>query len=128
MKKFERIETGYHSSAVRILAEWTNGIAEKQFMVDGRISSVPDVTVYKEGILDSIYEVVYSNLFTGHKLGIIWDWCYRNSIELNVFEISADYILAQTKSPEIIRAMEYYPISLTKIQEENFEIKNEPRR
>lgn len=71
---------------------------------------IPDIACYKNGILTSIYEVIYSHALTGHKLGLIQYWCYLNSKAISVFEISADYILSQIEKPEILETMEYYDI------------------
>lgn len=114
MKKprFKKKETGYHESAVKILALWVDGIIEKEFYIDSVIAFVPDVTCYKDGVLSSIYEVVYSHPVIGKKLGLIQAWCYFNSTELSVFEVSADWILKQTEKPKRIETMEYYNIEL----------------
>jgi hypothetical protein len=123
MKKhlFKIKETGYHKSAKQILAEWVNGLVEQPFTVDGSIVFIPDVTVYKEGVLDCIYEVVHSHPLTGHKYGMIQYYCYKEVKELTVFEISADYILAQTTKPERLETMECYivdPFEYEEIQDE----------
>ena len=110
--RFEKNETGYHGSAVKILASWMDGRIEQPFKFNVEILFVPDVTCYKNGILECIYEVVYKHPLTGTKYGKIQEWCYRNYTDLTVFEISADYILAQTKKPERIEVMECYTVSL----------------
>ena len=109
---FKKNETGYHKFAVKELASWVNGIPEQPFYIDDSILFVPDVTCYKDGVLDSLYEVVYSHPLSGKKLGLIQEWCYRNASELSVFEVSADFILKQTKKPERIGTMEYYNIEV----------------
>jgi len=109
---FKQNETGYHKSAKQILASWVDGILEQPFYVEGKIVFVPDVTVYKNGVLDCIYEIVYSHPLTAHKYGLIQFYCYKNFCDLTVYEISADFILAQTKKPERIEVMECYTISL----------------
>ena len=127
-RPFKRIETGYHKAAKDILSGWVNGVTEKEFKVDGSILFVPDVTCYENGVLKSLYEVVYKNPLTGRKLGLIEYWCYRNATELSVYEVSADYILAQTDKPEFIQTMECYVVneSTSVIQSEKFELKNLP--
>ena len=109
---FKKNETGYHKHAVIELASWLNGEIEKPFYVDDKIVFVTDVTCYKNGIIDSIYEVVYSHPLNGKKLGMIQEWCYRNATEISVFEISADYILKQTERPERIETMECYLVEV----------------
>jgi hypothetical protein len=120
MKKphFKKCESGYHSSAITILSQWVGGEAEKPFYVDGSIVFVPDVTVYKNGILDCIYEVVRSHPLTAKKYGLIQYWCYKNFCDLTVYEISTDYILAQTEKPEYLRTMECYTVSLLEYEDE----------
>lgn len=110
--RFKVNESGYHKSAKEILASWVNGVTEQPFCVDGKIVFVPDVTCYKNGVLECIYEVVHSHPLTAHKYGLIQYYCYHNFCDLTVFEISADYILAQTKKPERIETMECYTVSL----------------
>jgi hypothetical protein len=108
---FKRCESGYHKYAVTELATWVNGVIEKPFEIDGKMIFIPDVTCYKNGILDSIYEIVNRYPITGYKLGMIEYWCYRNSTELTVFEVSADFVLRQTDKPERIETMECYLIN-----------------
>jgi hypothetical protein len=108
---FEVNESGYHKYACDLLASWVNGIREQEFKIDNKTAFVPDVTCYKNGVLDSIYEVVYKHPMTGRKLGLIEYWCYSNATELTVFEMSSDYVLAQTERPERIETMECYVIN-----------------
>lgn len=115
--RFKTNESGYHKSAKEILASWVNGVIEHPFKFNDEILFVPDVTCYKNGILDCIYEVIHSHPLTGKKYGKIQEWCYRNYTELTVFEISADFILAQTKKPEWIETMECYTVSLFEYEE-----------
>ena len=113
IRPFKKNETGYHKHAVKQLAEWVNGVIEKEFYIDSSIAFVPDISCYKNGVLTDIYEVVYSHPITGKKLGVIQNWCYRNATELSLFEVSADWILKQTGKPERIETMEMYEISIT---------------
>lgn len=115
---FKINESGYHKSAKEILAKWVNGKIEQPFEVNGKAVFVPDVTCYKNGILECIYEVVHSNPLSAHKYGLIQFWCYKNFTDLTVYEISADYILAQTEKPERIETMECYTVSLFEYEDE----------
>ncbi len=108
---FKKCETIYHKAAVRELAEWLGGVIEQEFKVGGQIVFVPDVTCYKDGILDCIYEVVHSHPLTAKKYGLIQYYCYMNACELTVFEISADFIMKQTEKPYRIETMECYIIN-----------------
>ena len=115
---FKVIETGYHKSAKQILASWVNGKLEVPMKVHGKIVFVPDVAVYKNGILDCIYEVVHTHPLTGYKYGLIQYFCYMNVCELTVFEISADYILAQTAKPDPIMVKECYVVNPFEYEED----------
>jgi hypothetical protein len=119
MKKprFKKKESGYHKSAVEILASWVNGVIEQPFSFDGEILFIPDVTCYKNGILECIYEIVQSHPLTGKKYGKIQEWCFRNYTDLTVFEISADFILRQTEKPERLETIECYTVSLFEYEE-----------
>jgi hypothetical protein len=110
--RFKKNETGYHKHAVKQLAEWVNGITEKEFYIDSCIAFVPDVVCYENGVITNMYEVVYSHPIDGKKLGMIQAWSYFNSSEFSLFEVSADWILKQTKKPERIETMEYYDLYL----------------
>jgi len=109
-RPFKDNQTGYHRSAVNILAEWVTGVKEQPFCIEGSIAFVPDVTCFKDGILDCIYEVVHSHPLDGKKLGMMQYYCYRNLTELTVHEISTDYILKQTEKPGRIESIESYII------------------
>lgn len=110
--RFKDTQTGYHRSAVRILAEWVNGNPEYKFYLNGKYYFVPDVTVMKNKVPTILYEVVYKNDFTGKKLGKIQFWCYCNAIDMTVYEVSADWILSQTEKPEYIQTMECYTVTV----------------
>jgi hypothetical protein len=114
---FEKKESYKHKCAVEVLASWVDGVIEKPFYVEGKIVFVPDVAVYKNGILQCIYEVVNSHPITSLKYGMIQYYCYMNKIDLTVFEVSAEYILKQLEKPEIIRSMECYIVSLLEYEE-----------
>lgn len=93
---------------------------EQPFYVENKIIFVHDVVVYRDGILQCIYEVVHTNFLNGKKYGLIQYWCYRNITPLTVFEVSADFILSQTEKPETIRAIETYivdPLEYEEIQD-----------
>ena len=113
MHPFESNETGYHRYAKESLSIWIDGVMERPFSVDDKYLFVPDVSVYENGVLKCIYEIVYSHPLDGKKLGLIEYWCYRNAVDLTIFEVSADYILKQTKKPDQIKTMECYIISQT---------------
>ncbi len=116
-KKFKKCETGYHKSAVMILSDWTGGVPEKPFYVDDQIVFVPDVTVYKDGVIECVYEVVHSNPISSKKYGLMQYYCYRNFTSLTVYEISADFILSQTEKPERLKPMECYSINCLEYDE-----------
>ena len=118
MSRFKKNESGYHESAKNILAGWVKGYTEIEFKVDGSIVFVPDITIYKDGIIDCIYEIVYSHPLTAKKYGLIQYWCYMNRIDLTVFEVSTDWILKQTEKPLRIEAMECYSVSLLEYEDE----------
>jgi hypothetical protein len=105
--KFKKCQTGFHEFAVIRLAEWIGGQTEVPFFIDGVIAFVPDVVCGND-----LYEVVYSNPVHGRKLGMIQMWSYFNNTNLNLFEVSADWILKQTEKPEVIECTEIYEINL----------------
>jgi hypothetical protein len=115
--RFKKNESFKHKCAVEVLAAWVNGVIEKPFYVEDKIAFVPDVSVYKNGILQCIYEVVNSHPLTALKYGMIQYYCYMNKIDLTVFEVSAEWILKQCEKPERIIPMECYIVSLMEYEE-----------
>jgi hypothetical protein len=121
-KKYKVKESGYHESAKNILAKWVNGVTEVPFRINGRIEFVPDVTVYENGIIKCVYEIVYSHPLTALKYGMMQYYCYHNFTSLTVYEISADFILKQTEKPERLEFMECYTIDIFEYEQENKDI------
>ena len=109
---FNDIQSGYHRSAVRILADWTGGKKEKKFLMDGKYYFVPDVTVLKNKVPIILYEVVYKHGLNGKKLGRMQYWCYRNAIDMKVCEVSAHWILSQIEKPEEIKTENQFNITV----------------
>jgi hypothetical protein len=109
-RPFRKVETYKHRYAVEVLASWVKGETERPFFLDGIMTFVPDVTVYKDGILNCVYEVVNKNPINGKKLGLMQYYCYRMSQELTVFEVSAEYIMTRVEQPEVIETMSCYII------------------
>lgn len=112
--RFKVKESYSHLMAKIVLAHWVGGIMEEPFYIEDQYLFIPDVTVKENESLVSIYEIVESHAFTGKKLGLIQEWCYRNATDLTVFEISARYILAQTDKPDCIIPMDCYVIEFEK--------------
>jgi hypothetical protein len=110
--KFKKKESFKHECAKDVLAKWVDGVTEEIFYIEESYLFIPDVTVRINNKLIAVYEVVNAHAFTGKKLGLMQEWCYRNATDLSVFEISADYILAQTEIPNPIIPMEYYNIEI----------------
>lgn len=110
-RRFEVNETGYHKSAKKILCEWVNGEMEKEFYIWDRIVFVPDIVCMNGNRIDNIYEVVYTHPIDGKKLGLMQAYGYLNGTGFSVFEVSADWVLKQTKKPERIETMELYEIN-----------------
>ena len=59
-----------------------------------------------------IYEVVHKHGLTGKKLGRIQFWCYCNAIDMNVCEVSANWILSQIKKPREIKTENQFHITV----------------
>jgi hypothetical protein len=110
--RFKDIQSGYHRSAVDILARWTGGKREKKFYLGGQYYFVPDVTIMKNKVPIIFYEVIYKHQFTGHKLGRMQLWCYCNAVDMKVCEVSADWILSQTDKPLEIKTENQFNITV----------------
>jgi len=108
---FEKNETGYHEAAKKILCKWVSGKTEVPFYVESKIAFVCDVVTFDENRVKDVYEVVYSHPITGRKLGLMQAYAYINGTGFSVFEVSADWVLKQTRKPERIETIELYEIN-----------------
>ena len=110
-RPFKDNQSGYHRSAVQILASWVYGTVEQPFYIDSEIAFVPDVICKEDGRVREMYEVYHTHPIGGKKLAMIQAWGFFNGTGFSVFEIDADFILRQTKKPERIEVMELYEIN-----------------
>jgi hypothetical protein len=113
--RFKKNESGYHKSAVHILAGWVKGTIEEPFYIDSVIAFVPDITCLENGVITCLYEVVHKHFIDGHKLDMMQMWSYFNYQSLTVYEVSADLILKQTEKPKIIETMECHIIDSAEV-------------
>jgi hypothetical protein len=113
--RFKKNESGYHKSAVHILAEWVGGTIEEPFYIDSVIAFVPDVTCRENGVITCLYEVVHKHFIDGRKLDMMQMWSYFNYQSLTVYEVSADFILKQTEKPNFIDTMECHIIDSAEV-------------
>ena len=111
MNKFKDNQSGYHSSAVKILATWVGGEIEQPFYIDSEIAFVPDITCKEDGRVKELYEVYHTHPIGGKKLAMMQAWGYFNGTGFSIFEVDANFILRQTEKPEKIIAMEIYEIN-----------------
>ena len=104
---FKIKESYKHKLAKKLLLTWLNDkylrvVEEESFSTKGYLKFIVDIACYDENGLCDIYEVVYKN-----EVGLIKQWkmyiyFHVNKIDINVYRVSADWILNQLKEPNNI--------------------------
>lgn len=112
MKIFNKIESYKHTAAIDVLKNWiekepqliglhypVNTIKEHEFKIHGIISFVPDLTIFIESDIHSIFEVEHTHPVNAFKLAKIqlYKWVYKEYFD--VYEIDAEWILKQVNIP-----------------------------
>ena len=99
------LESYKHRAAINVLKKWLSDEyevrTEEEFVIDGW-TFYPDISVYKEGFLQAMYEVTHTHPVDARKLGRIQHYCYRKGINIMVHEVDAEWILRQIGKPESI--------------------------
>jgi len=74
---------------------------ERNFFYNGFIYFIPDITVISE-CKTTIIEILHKHEVDGAKINKIQLYAYINKIEIDLFEINAEWILNQIDIPEKI--------------------------
>ena len=114
-KSFKKLESYKHSKAIDVLKSWFEPeficTLDHKFFAGEVLLFVPDLTLFEDGTVRAIYEVVHKHGLTGKKLGMIQFWSSLN-YDFPVYEVNADWILDQTGKPDIIQADKFYTDTL----------------
>jgi len=104
------IKSYKHRAAKQILSEWLDYDTEleRKFYIDDKIVFVPDITCTENNIVVAFYEVCHKHTINGRKLGMIQSWCYRNRVDVPVYEVDADWVLSQIEPQKDIKHFNYY--------------------
>lgn len=108
------IESFKHNFAKRLLARWLRyeykTRTEVKFYNGGRIYFIADIVCYDKGEPFAIYEITHKHSIDFRKLSRIQQWSYRNGIQLQVYEVQAEWILSQIQRPKRLRYIDYTTI------------------
>lgn len=105
---FKKNETYLHRAAIMVLTDWLKDdfiriVPEEMFCMEGFIWFVPDLTCYDNKGIKLFIEVVFTN-----EVDIFKQWNIYKYIQIHnwpgveLYTISAEWILKQTKKPEVI--------------------------
>ena len=113
---FEQKESYLHLHAKRVLADWLSDeyvkiVDEEKFCMCGHIWFVPDLTCYTEKGIKDLYEVVYTSYIDLFKLWRMHKYFDIHKWDVNVFTISAEWIMRQTKKPVSLELKLHLPES-----------------
>lgn len=102
---FREVETNMHLYAKKVLHKWIENeylkvIEEYDFCMNGIIWFKPDVVCFSEKGVEDIFEVVYTNDISYEKKMKMLYYFARHEWDVNVYTISAEWIMKQTKKPE----------------------------
>ena len=107
----KRIESYKHYLAKKLLAHWLSGEyttkTEVIFYCGDRIWFIADVVCYDNCEPFAIYEITHRHGIEFTKLSRIQQWSYRNAIQLQVYEVSAEWILRQVKRPKTLKYIDF---------------------
>jgi len=110
----KQIESFKHLLAKKLLCIWLQKHYETRmevkFFSHTMLMFVADIVCYDNGIPFAIYEVVHTHGIDFKKLSRIQQWSYRNAIQLQVYEVSAEWILRQVKRPKTLKYIDFTTI------------------
>lgn len=104
MKKIESLK---HLMAKKFLAAWLKKYyktrTEVKFYSNTMIQFVADIVCYDNNEPFAMYEVVHTHGLDYKKLSRIQQWSYKNNIQLQVYEVEAEWIMRQVKRPDKLK-------------------------
>lgn len=108
------IESYKHYFAKKLLAKWLSyeyktGM-EINFYNGDKICFIADIVCYDDNVPFAIYEVIHKHGIDFKKLMKIQQWSYKNNIQLQVYEVQAEWILRQIKQPDKLKYIDYTTI------------------
>lgn len=105
------IESYKHKIAKLLLARWLRSEyetrTEVKFYSGHRILFIADIVCYDRNEPFAIYEITHKHGIDFLKLSRIQQWSYRNSLQLQVYEVQAEWILSQIRKPDRLKYIEY---------------------
>ena len=108
------IESYKHLFAKKLLAHWLKSEyktkTEVKFYAGEYIWFIADIVCYDKDIPFAVYEVTHKHGIDFKKLMRIQLWSYRNNIQLQVYEVQAEWILRQIKQPDKLKYIDYTTI------------------
>lgn len=117
---FNKKESYLHNRAIDVLDIWIldnprefniDGLIrtekERHFSLSGKIKFIPDLTVYNDKGICKMYEVCHTHGIDIDKLMRMQYYFYMHNWDVEVYEISAYYIMKQVKCPERIEMIKY---------------------
>jgi len=113
---FESVESYKHKLAKDVLIEWIRNAprlidlkeiykikTEESQCDEGNVVFVPDITVYSDKGICAFIEINHTHSISDIKLDNICTYLDRHDwLDVVVYEISADWILNQTKQPDVL--------------------------
>ena len=105
------IESYKHYFAKKILARWLSceyeTRTEIKFYLGKKIYFIADIVCFDHNEPFAIYEITHSHGIDFRKLARIQQWSYQNAIQLQVYEVQAEWVLCQIRKPEKLKYIDY---------------------
>lgn len=103
-------ESYKHALAKGVLKSWLaedfEVLDEVKFICEDWIF-ISDIATFLNGHLQALYEVTHTHEIDGIKVMKMHDYCYRNGLDIYCHEVDAEWIMKQTKKPDIIQKITY---------------------
>lgn len=106
------MESYKHKLAKKVLMDWLKSdfvriTPEEKFFMNGELSFITDLTCYSEDGINTIYEILNKHELDNEKLNKMQQYFYYNDIQVNVFEIQADWILDKQEKPNYLYTIDF---------------------
>ena len=112
-------ESYKHRAAINVLKKWLSRQfivkTEMEFCKGDKIQFIPDITCFKKGRIPeglsreivAFYEVEHTHGIDSKKLTRMHYWLYSNQSQAGIYEVQAEWILRQTRRPDILEYIDY---------------------
>ena len=99
------MESYKHKYAKEVLKDWLRYDflridLEYKFVLDGRISFIPDIVCFDKNGINTIYEIVHKHEIDSKKLARMQFYFFISEVNIKIYEIQAEWVMRQIEKPK----------------------------